>query len=379
MKLSFPQLKEVVRQYVAEAKISVATYTETRNNSVGLLDTISKIFTLESRYVDKLALFDAEELSYGKTVEEWKADLILPEDYDKSGAGAMSPHESTYRPVSFSYTLGRKKIPQTIYNNDLERAVHFAEQLADLVTSKTKAMQDSEVVFRYFMKRQAVGVLAVRCEAAMSSTSATKTIATMGTSVGTDAIAINSTIAVTDTGKVYCVVKPIPASSGLTGTTALAGGYMLEYKLVTELAKPVDTTTGEAFVKDLKAKVEIASDNSEGNSLNANTLGASDEGLVLLVKQGIMPVIDVDVLAGAFHQDKVAIPSEVIALPDFGNASDDIYAILLDRRGVKLFNTYRAVRENVNGDGDFLNLFYHTENTCHISRNTFVHVWKIPA
>lgn len=375
MKLSFPQLKTLIATYIAENKISVATFNETRANSVALLDEIGKIFTIESRYVDKLGLFEGEELPLGKTIEEWQADLILPEDYDPQGAGAMSPHESTYRPVSFSYTLGRKKIPQTIRYNDLERAVLNTEQLATLVASKTKAMEDSEVVFRYAMKRQAVGVLATRCVSAMTLASAGVTIADPTTSVGASAIAVNTLVAVTSTGKVYNVVKPIGANSGLTGATAVSGGYMVELTLVTSLAKPVDTTTGEAFIKDVKAKVEVASDNSEGNSLNGNTLGATD-GLVLLVKQGIMPVIDVDVQAGAFHLDKVALPSEVIALPDFGNADDGIYAVLMDRRGMKLHNSYRAVRENQNGDGDFLNLFRHTENTCHISRNTFVHVWK---
>ena len=40
---------------------------------------------------------------------------------------------------------------------------------------------------------------------------------------------------------------------------------------------------------------------------------------------------------------------------------------------------YRAVRENLNGDGDWLNLFFHVEYTCHVSRNTFVKVYKEPA
>ena len=121
MKLSYAQLKSVIVSYVDDNKISVDTFAETRNNTVGLLDTIGKIFTIPSNFVDKLAIFNAEFLSYGKTIEEWKADLILPEDFDGSGSGALAPHRSTYRPVDFSFTLGRKKIPQTIDNNDVER------------------------------------------------------------------------------------------------------------------------------------------------------------------------------------------------------------------------------------------------------------------
>ena len=31
---------------------------------------------------------------------------------------------------------------------------------------------------------------------------------------------------------------------------------------------------------------------------------------------------------------------------------------------------------NINGDGDFLNIFRHTEDTAHVSRNTFVRIYQ---
>ena len=81
-------------------------------------------------------------------------------------------------------------------------------------------------------------------------------------------------------------------------------------------------------------------------------------------------------MAGAFHLDKVSVPAEQITIKDFGSDNTDVYAILLDRRMIKLHNTYEAVRENFNGAGDFLNLFYHSEDTAFISRNTFVRVYR---
>ena len=118
-KLSITELKSVVSLYVASNKIGVDSFTETRDNSVALLDVLGKIYTNWQNYQDKLGLFDGEDLSFGKTVEEWAQDLILPEDFNASGSGALAPHESTYRPVSFSFTLGKKTIPQTIRNNDI--------------------------------------------------------------------------------------------------------------------------------------------------------------------------------------------------------------------------------------------------------------------
>ena len=375
MKLSIAQLKSVLASYVDENKISVDSFSVTRDNTVGLLDKIGKIFTIVTNYVDKLALFDGEDLSYGKTVEEWASDLILPENFDASGATALAPHDSTYRPVSYSYTLGRKVIPQTIRNNDIQRAVHFEAQLVEIVADKTKKMYDSETMLKYGIKREAIGVLAEMCVDAMDSSNADATYATLATTISANAT-INEVLYCTATTTCYVVVKAITANA-MTMQQALDNGYIIAYQLVSVLAKPIDDTTGEAFIEQVKADVEIASDFSEGHSLNGGCLGATPEnGLVLLVKQGIMPNLEVYTQSGAFHEDKLALPTKVIALPDFGNADSDIYAILLDERGVRLFNSYRAVRENVNGQGDFLNLYFHTENTVHVSRNSFVKVYK---
>ena len=377
-KLSIAQLKSVVKAYVNSNKISVDSFSVTRDNSVGLLDTLGKIYTLWQNYGDKLDIFDGEDLSFGKTIEEWAQDLILPEDFDPSGATTLAPHESTYRPVSFSFTLGKKTIPQTIRNNDIERAVHNIAQFEDIISGKTKAMYDSETMFRYAIKRQALGVLVERCADAMDASNADVTLATEGASIS-GAHAVNEVFAVTATSKVYILVKPIASGAGLTGTTAIAGGYLVELKLVTEIAQPVSDVTGEAFIEQVLADAEVASDFSEGHSLNGNTLGGNPEaGLVLVMKQGIMPKLKVQTLAGAFNKEELAMPAEIRVIPDFGDADADFYAVLVDRRIMRLHNTYRAVRENLNGQGDFLNMFYHTENTAHVSRNCFVKVYKKP-
>ena len=377
-KLSIAELKSTIALYCDANDISVGSFAETRANSVGLLDVLGKIYTNWQNYTDKLALFDGEDLSFGKTVEEWAQDLILPVAFNASGSNALAPHESTYRPVSFSYTLGKMTIPQTIRNNDIERAVHNIAQFEEIIAGKTKALYDSETMFRYGLKRQAIGVLAERCVDAMDSSNADVTLATEGTTI-TGAHSVNELFWVTATSKMYVLVKPIASGAGLTGTTAIAGGYLILLDLVTEIAKPVDDTTGEAFIKQVLGDVEIASDYSEGHSLNGNTLGGSAEaGLVLVMRQGIMKSLKVDTLAGAFNKEELALPAEIVIVPDFGDADDDIYAILVDRRIIRLHNTYRAVRENMNGEGDFLNYFYHTENTVHVSRNCFVKVYEVP-
>lgn len=375
-KLSIALLAAVVSTYVNANKISVESFSETRDNSVKLLDTLGKIYTNWQNYQDKLAIFDGEELSFGKTIEEWAQDLIMPEDFDASGSTTLAPHESTYRPVSFSYTLGKKTIPQTIRNNDIERAVHNIAQFNEIITGKTKAMYDSETLLRYAIKRQALGVLATRCVAAETSTNADVTLASSSASI-TGAHSVNELFYITADSKMYVLVKPIASGAGLTGATAISGGYLIPYDLVKEIAVPVDTSTGEAFIEQALKDVEVASDVSEGHSLNGNTLGGNPEaGLVLILKQGVMPAVKVQTLAGAFNKDDLAIPAKIIVIPDFGDASSKIWGMLVDARIVRLHNSYRAVRENQNGQGDFLNMFYHTENTAHVSRNCFVRVYK---
>lgn len=369
MKLSFAQLKSIVATYVAENKISVDSFEVTRNNTALLVDKIAKIFTLDTSFTDKLAVFEGEELSFGKTIEEWQEDLMLPEDYSASGEGALSPHDPTYRPAFYSYSLGKKTIPTTIRNNDIERAVHFVEQFNELIAMKSKRLYDSVAVWRYECKREILAKLIAMCDEV-------KTDAESYSSAS--AYAVGDYIKSGSPAAYGVVVKPITAGASETNTWAkcLSGGYVILLNLVEEVAEVEDTASGEAFIKAVKKDVEISQDISEGHSLNGNTLGAS-EGLILLVKQGVMPVLDVDVIAGAFHEQKVAVPAEVKVIKDFGSDNTGVFAMLIDKRGVRMHNTYKAVRENFNGSGDFLNLFYHSEDTAFISRNTFVKVYRI--
>lgn len=364
-KLSYNELKGAVASLVTVAKISNASFVETRDNIVGLLDKIGKIVTLDTDYqIDKLNMFDGEYLSFGKTIEEWQQDLILIEDKDPSGSGALAPHNPTYRPVFYSYTLGEKTIPTTIRNNNIERAVHFEEQFVSIVAMQYKRLEDSMAVYRYQVKREMLAKLIDLCETAMSSSSdsyATTTAYSVGKYLK------NST----DRG---IVVKAIANTNTKTWAEALADGLIIKLDLLCDIDKPVDDTTGEAFIKQVKADVERATDLNEGNSLNGNSLGAT-EGLVLILKQGIMPSLQVDTIAGAFQKEELAFPVEVVVVKDFGNADSKYFGILMDRRGARLHNTYNATRENVNGQGDFLNIFRHTEDTAYLSRNTFVKVY----
>lgn len=370
MKLSYSQLKTYVASVVTKAGISNDSFVETRDNIVGLLDKIGKIVTVDTVYqMDKLAEFDGEYLSFGKTIEEWQQDLIMPVDKDPTGATALAPHDPTYRPVFYSYTNGEKTIPTTIRYNNIERAVHFEEQFISIVAMNAKRLDDSMAVYRYALKREIIAKMIELAEDAMSNTN------TYSISTAYNNGALVRSASSGDDIEYGIVVKPIAATNTNNWAAAVAAGQIIVLDLITEIAKPVDTETGEAFIKQLKVDVEIAKDLSEGHSLNGNSLGAT-EGLWLITTQGVRPVLDVDTMAGAFNPDDLAVDVTERVIKDFGSADSDYFAILIDGRGFRLHDTFRGSYENLNGEGAFMNIFRHIETTSYVSRNTFIKVYK---
>lgn len=367
-KFSVAEVETIVASMVTAAKISNSTFNVTRDNIVGLVDKIGKILTVDSVFtIDKLARFEGEFLSFAKNIEEWQQDLMLPYDYDSTGTNALNPDDPTYRPVFYSYTLGRKVIKTTLRNDNIERAVHNEGQLGEIVAMQTKRLEDSMAQYRYSVKREMLAKFIGLCEYEMDATNASDYA--VSTAYVVNALVKNGSPAV-----VGIVVKPIANTNTHTWQQAIDAGEIVLLNLTQTVAIPEDTTTAEAFIKAVKNDVEIASDVSEGHSLNGGTLGAID-GLVLIVKQGIQSVLDVDSLAGAFHENRVMIPSDIIVVKDFGAYTGKAYAVLMDSRAMRLHNTYNATRDNFNGDGDFLNLFRHTEDTAWISRNAFIKVY----
>ena len=376
-KLSYAELKSFVAGILTDAKVSNPSFVASRDNTAGLLDKIGKIITLDTSYqIDKLNAFDGEYLSFGKTIEEWQEDLIMPQAYDNTGANALAPHRPTYRPAFYSYTIGKKVVATTIDYNDLERAVHFEEQYVSLISMKYKRLEDSMAVYRYELKREMIARFY-----SLATANADSTLSSVGSSTAFGAtrsvndIVVISSISGISTSYIGRYVVVVAQASADVVKDAIDDGELIKLDLVSELAKPVDTSTGEAFIKSVKSFVEQAQDLSEGNSLNGNSLGAT-EGLVLIVKQNILPSLEVETWAGAFHQEMVSLPAETIVVKDFGSADDKVYAVLMDRRAMRLHPTFNGTYENLNGEGAFLNIFRHTEDTAWLSRNAFVHFWK---
>lgn len=388
MRATLQEIKAIVASYV-QANLVGGVFSVTRDNLAGLLDKIAKTFQIDGLFDDKLPELDGEELPYGKTVEEYFQDLCAVLAYDdgkltpsNAVEGALKPYYPEYRPASYSQTLGRKIIPTTIKYDEYERAFNSGAEYESCVNTITKRLYDTFAMFKYDVKKNICGLAAKKANDLQNTNStlefesaapvlyaANATTARIGTLVANNRYYLGANWA-GKTAVAICVKAR--ASASKTWDEDVAAGLLIPLDLITTISKPVDTVTGEAWLEQVKADVEAASFVSEGHSLNGNTVGAN-EGLLLIMLKGIKPTIEVQVEAGAFQMDKLAVPAEIKIVDDFGgNAPTGLFAILVDRRGLRLHQGYQAVREQMNGFSDFVTYFLHSENTAFISRNTFI-------
>ena len=316
-KMTISELQKLAQAYV-KAENQAGEWKSTSDNIYKAVDKIGKMVMLDGRYINKLPELDGDELPLGKTIEEYFVDLTLPTsfaqtesgsaDYATEGAKDLTPALPEFEDCTYSYTLGREKIKTTVPYNDVERAALSVNDASNMVAKVLERLGNSYEMWKFSVKKQLLGNFADKA-----------------------------------------------VTAGLSTTIAV----------------PSDAETGEAFLKQIKSDIEAASFAAEGG-LNNTLIGAAPS-LILYVKKGVMPSLEVDTLAGAFHDDRLALPCEIKVVDDFGTMTNsNVYAVLVDPRGVKLHRGYHAIRSKENADGDFINYVDHSEHTGFISKNTYI-------
>ena len=313
-KMTINGLVALAKSYVAAAK-QAGTWNATTDNLYTAVDKIGKMVMLDGQFIDKLPELDGDDLPLGKTIEEYFIDLTLPEAYtdiNTEGAKNEVPALPTVEQCAYNYTLGREKIKTTVPYDNVERAALNQNDAANMIAKILERLGNSYEMFKFQAKKQLLGNAADKAVAA---------------------------------------------------------------NLLTTIAVPTDTATGEAFIKAIKGEVEAASFAHEGG-LNGALIGAAPE-LVLYIKKGVMPSIEVDTMAGAFNEARLAIPARVKVVDDFGTMTNTgVFALLVDPRGIKLHRGYHAIRTATNADGDFVNYVDHSEHTGFISKNVYIKAFK---
>ena len=309
-KLTQANLATLAQSYIDGTKLAIpgSEFEYDRNALSDLILKIGKQIFLDSTFTDDLPELDAAELPYGTTIEEYFRGLKLPVNYDPDGVGNMAPDRLPFSEAVYSKELGRKTFTETIDDNKYENAMLGSQEMATLAAMIIKRLYDSRDLYAYAIKRQLIGYAADRA----------------------------------------------------TGD-----------QLVT-IAKPIDSTTGEAFAKRIK---QLHTELTKFTSEKYNYAGeiAKSPSVTLYVRgSDIVPSLDVDLLAGAFNVDKALVPIEIKELQDFGvlTTNPDVYAVLFDPRGIKLHPHRISTSFDRNGKGEFTNQHLHATYTGFISNNT---------
>lgn len=317
MALTIQTLKTAAAAYVDATKQLQSKFVPTVDDFTKTVCKIGDMTTLYLPHVDKLPELSGDNLPFGETIEEFMVNDFLPSDFSyEDGAPKKNAKRATFAEAVYSYPMKEQLWELGVPRNQFRRVSLGERSFGDLIASTLSTLDSSANAWNYAAKRQ------------------------------------------------------------LLGNAALEAAKIASLK--TEIAKPTDTATGEAFIKAVKACVEVASDMNNGNL--AQHTAAAAPSLTLYIMQGVMPSIEVDTMAGAFNEAKLAIPATVKTVLDFGTASDSgVYAILVDSRAIKLHDDILTVTSDYEGRMDQDNFYRHQKQTGFISKYGYIHVFKQPA
>lgn len=314
MALTIETLKNAAKNYVDATKQLQSNFVPTVDDFTKTVCKIGEMTTLYLPHVDKLPELSGDNLPFGETIEEFMVNDFLPSDFTyQDGAPKKNATRATFAEAVYSYPMKEQLWELGVPRNQFRRVSLGERSFGDLIASTLSTLDSSANAWNYAAKRQ------------------------------------------------------------LLGNAALEAAKIASLK--TEIAKPTDTATGEAFIKAVKQCVEVASDMNNGNL--AQHTAAAAPSLTLYIMQGVMPSIEVDTMAGAFNEAKLAIPATVKTVLDFGTASDSgIYAILVDSRAIKLHDDILNITNDYEGRMDQDNFYRHQKQTGFISKYGYIHVFK---
>ena len=323
MALTIQTLKNAAAAYVDATKQLQKTFVPTVDDFTKTVCKIGDMKTLYLPHVDKLPELSGDNLPFGETIEEFMVNDFLPSDFVyEDGAPKKNAKRATFEEAVYSYPMKEQLWELGVPRNQFRRVSLGERSFGDLIASTLSTLDSSANAWNYAAKRRLLGNAAKE-------------------------------------------------AAKITGVSqADTSGCF------TKIAKPSDTATGEAFIKAVKACVEKASDMNDGNL--AQHPAAAAPSLTLYIKQGVIPSLEVDTLAGAFNEAKLAIPAKIKTVLDFGEVSGEdsgIYAILVDDRGIKLHDDLLYISSDYDGRQNQDNFYRHQKQTGFISKYAYIHVF----
>lgn len=170
---------------------------------------------------------------------------------------------------------------------------------------------------------------------------------------------------------------------GIT-TSLYSGNYIDEFKytkdlidgvynqgkaIVKQISKPVDESTGKAFLKELRAlytKMSLPSTQYNAYSVMSGsskpvTTWTDKDRMVLIVTADVMASIDVDTLAGVFQLNKADFLQRVVVVDSFKN--DEILGVVCDEAWLQIYDNLLRFDEFYNARVMAWNEYLHAWNT----------------
>lgn len=312
-------LETAVKTFVDASKQLNDTFTATVDDFTKAVCKIGEMKTLYLPQVDKLPELDGNNLPFGEIIEEFMVNDFLPTDYTYVDGGEVkSSPRPTFAEAVYSYPLSDKLFEVGIPYSQFQRASTDAAAYGNLVSSAVSTLDSSTNAWNYAAKRQLLGNV---CDKAYS------------TYHGAD-------------------------------TNCCSTGY--------GAPKDWDEEASEKFIRAVLNQIEEASDMNESNL--AGHAVAAAPSLTLYVNKKVMPSVKVKALAGAIHKEELAIPAKIKTILDFGKGNDDVVALLIDDRAVKLHDDINEV-ESIAANF-VVSTKRHIRQTGYISKYGFVHLFR---
>lgn len=145
----------------------------------------------------------------------------------------------------------------------------------------------------------------------------------------------------------------------------------------------IDDATGKAWLTTLKSSIEMLSFNSNNFNPNGITTYSDPGDMTLYVKAGIIPVVDVETMAGAFNQTYLESNVPIIVVDDFGSVTDptatnEIQAILADNSWWMVYDNLKEFTSLFNPEDLYWNYWLHVHQTYATSYFSNVIVYTTP-
>ncbi len=285
-------------------------------------------------------MFDDVVLSHGTTVEEYINDMLVVEDYDPDA----KPFDSEPVDVKRAYHTRSKdkKITLPVLKKEIDRAFTSPEGTASFTARQIARIDDTFKNYKYEAKKIAIGEKLLRDSCTFDE--GTEKWTSFGVSKWSD------------------IISSAKTTKRQIGEKFLAN-IIVEIG-VDEDDEPIyshaiiDKATSEEFILAIQSLVEDMQFLRTGYNMFGIPQQTQKENLVLLIKSGALPIMNVRALSNVFNKELLGLGIEVKVVDDFGvdtsvlksgDALGKVYAILADKRLVRYITTRNEMGVDVIG------------------------------